>query len=163
MLTELPVSAVGLGIAKHALREFALSATGHGAVSMRFAQAEAVLALAAAALAALADDAWRTVSQGQALDGAQLARITAVCCVSQQQLREAIAELASVAGMRAIEQRSGFSRAWRDLQTLGAHGSLAPQRLEAAGRVLLDQAARSDTSSCASVATGGAQTLPEHT
>ena len=163
VLTELPVSAVGLGIAKHALREFALSATGHGAVSMRFAQAEAVLALAAAALAALADDAWRTVSQGQALDGAQLARITAVCCVSQQQLREAIAELASVAGMRAIEQRSGFSRAWRDLQTLGAHGSLAPQRLEAAGRVLLDQAARSDTSSCASVATGGAQTLPEHT
>ena len=65
--------------------------------------------------------------------------------------------------LRAIERRSGFSRAWRDLETLGAHGSLAPQRLEAAGGVLLDQAARSDTSSCASVPIGGAQTLPEHT
>jgi alkylation response protein AidB-like acyl-CoA dehydrogenase len=163
VLTELPVSAVGLGIARHALREFACAATGSAEVSTRFAQARAVLALAAAAVAELAEEAWRTVSQGAALDAAQLARITAVCCVSQQQLRGAITDLAGVAGMRAIDRRSGFSRAWRDLQTLGAHGSLAPQRLEAAGRVLLDQAARSDTSSCASVPIGGAQTLPEHT
>jgi alkylation response protein AidB-like acyl-CoA dehydrogenase len=163
VLTELPVSAVGLGIARHALREFACAATGSAEVSTRFAQARAVLALAAAAVAELAEEAWRTVSQGAALDAAQLARITAVCCVSQQQLRGAIADLAGVAGMRAIDRRSGFSRAWRDLQTLGAHGSLAPQRLEAAGSVLLAQAARSDTSSCASVPIGGAQTLPEHT
>jgi indole-3-acetate monooxygenase len=163
VLTELPVSAVGLGIARHALREFALTAAGSAAVSTRFAQAQAALVLARSAVADLAADAWRTVSGGAALEAAQLARITAVCCVSQEQLRQAIAALASVAGMRAIDQRSGFSRAWRDLQALGAHGSLAPQRLEAAGRVLLDQAARSDTSSCASEATGGAQTLPEHT
>ena len=163
VLTELPVSAVGLGIAAHALREFAVSATRSAAVSTRFAQAAAVLAQARFAVAELAQAAWRTVVQGGALDAMQLARITAVCGVSQEQLRQAIAALASVAGMRAIDQRSGFSRAWRDLQTLGAHGSLAPQRLEAAGSVLLDQAARSDTSSCASVATGAAQTLPEHT
>jgi alkylation response protein AidB-like acyl-CoA dehydrogenase len=163
VLTELPVSAVGLGIARHALREFALSATRSALVSARFAQATAVLAQARSAVAELADAAWRTVSQGGALDGAQLARITAVCGVSQEQLRQAIAQLASVAGMRAIDQESDFSRAWRDLQTLGAHGSLAPQRLEAAGSVLLDQAARSDTSSCASESSGAAHTLPEHT
>ena len=163
VLTELPVSAVGLGIARHALREFALAGVGRGAVSARFAQAEAVLALASAALGQLAEEAWRTVSRGAALEAAQLARITSVCCVSQEQLREAIAALASVAGMRAIDQGSGFSRAWRDLQTLGAHGSLAPQRLEAAGSVLLAQAARSDTISSANEATGGPQTLPEHT
>ncbi len=62
---------------------------------------------------------------------------------SQERLREAIGALASVAGMRAIDRGSGFSRAWRDLQTLGAHGSLAPQRLAAAGTALLkDRAAR---------------------
>ena len=163
VLTELPVSAVGLGIARLALREFALSGIRSAAASTRFAQAQAVLVMAAAAVAQLAEEAWQTVAQGGRLDAAQLARITATCCLSQEQLRQAIGALASVAGMRAIERRSGFSRAWRDLQTLGAHGSLAPQRLEAAGAALLDQAARSDTSSCASVATGGAHTLPEHT
>ncbi len=163
VLTELPVSAVGLGIARQALREFALSGARSAALSTRFAQARAALAMAAAAVAQLAEDAWRTVAQGGLLDATQLARITATCGVAQEQLRQAIGALASVAGMRAIDRGSGFSRAWRDLQTLGAHGSLAPQRLEAAGAVLLDQAARSDTSSCASVPTGGAHTLPEHT
>jgi len=170
VLTELPVSAVGLGIARHALREFAKAqpapkspGVGQGTVAARFAQAEAVLALAAAAVAGLAEEAWATVAAGGRLEDSQRARITAACCVSQEQLRGAIGALASVTGMRAIDPRSGFSRAWRDLQTLGAHGSLAPQRLEAAGSVLLDQAARSDTINAASVATGGAQTLPEQT
>ena len=144
VLTELPVSAVGVGIARHALEEFAQtlpvqkSAAGAAAaVSMRFAQARAVLELATGALGELAEEAWRTVAQGGTLNAGQLARITAVCCFSQEQLRHAIGELAAVAGMRAIDQGSGFSRTWRDLQTLGAHGSLAPQRLVAAGEVLL--------------------------
>jgi alkylation response protein AidB-like acyl-CoA dehydrogenase len=161
VLTELPVSAVGLGIARHALREFAQTLPAHAAagagsaaVSTRFAQAQAALEQAAAVVWSLAQEAWQTVSQG--------ARITASCCVSQERLRQAVGELASVAGMRAIDRRSGFSRAWRDLQTLGAHGSLAPQRLIAAGGVLLDQAGRNDTISSASVATGAPQTLPVH-
>jgi indole-3-acetate monooxygenase len=170
VLTELPVSAVGLGIARHALREFAQALPAHAAagatsaaVSTRFAQAQAALEQAAATVWALAQDAWQTVSQGAKLNAAQLARITASCCVSQERLRQAVAELAGVAGMRAIDRRSGFSRAWRDLQTLGAHGSLAPQRLIAAGAVLLDQAGRNDTISSASVLTGAPQTLPVHT
>jgi hypothetical protein len=111
-------------------------------VHTRFAQAQAVVELAAAAIAALAEEAWQTVSAGGVLDATQLARITATCCLSQEQLRHAIGELASVAGMRAIDRGSAFSRAWRDLQTLGAHGSLAPQRLVAAGAALLkDRAA----------------------
>ena len=149
VLTELPVSAVGLGIARNALKQFAQALPaqkspggGYAAVNTRFAQAQAVVELAAAAIAALAEEAWRTVSEGGALDATQLARITATCCVSQEQLRHAIGELASVAGMRAIDRGSAFSRAWRDLQTLGAHGSLAPQRLVAAGeRLLKDRAA----------------------
>jgi alkylation response protein AidB-like acyl-CoA dehydrogenase len=169
VLTELPVSAVGLGIARRALREFAKlpaanpGGAGSATVSARFAQAQAALEQAAAVVAALATEAWRTVSQGGRLDVAQLARITAVCGVSQEQLRQAIGELASVAGMRAIDRRSGFSRAWRDLQALGAHGSLAPQRLVEAGRVLLDQTGRSETMSSARVLSGGPQVLPEHT
>jgi indole-3-acetate monooxygenase len=154
VLTELPVSAVGLGIARHALEEFKGSlpaqkagGAGYAAIATRFAQAQATLELAAAALAVVAEEAWRTVTQGAPLDERQLARITAICCVSQEQLRQALGALASVAGMLAIDRRSGFSRAWRDLQTLGAHGSLAPQRLIGAGRALLGQAGRSDTMS----------------
>jgi alkylation response protein AidB-like acyl-CoA dehydrogenase len=151
VLTELPVSAVGLGIARHALQEFsrALPAqkagAGAAAIATRFAQAQAMLELAAAAIYAVAEEAWQSVTQGGRLDTRQLARITAICCVSQEQLREAIGAVASVAGMLAIDRRSGFSRAWRDLQTLGAHGSLAPQRLIGAGHELLDQGPRNDT------------------
>jgi hypothetical protein len=170
VLTELPVSAVGLGIARHALAEFAQTRSAHSAagagaatVSMRFAQAQATLEQAAAVVWALAQEAWQTVSQGSKLDAVQLARITANCGVAQETLRRAIGELASVAGMRAIDHRSGFSRAWRDLQTLGAHGSLAPQRLIGAGSVLLDQAGRNHTISAASVDTGSPQTLPVQT
>ena len=170
VLTELPVSAVGLGIARRALAEFARlqrdRAAGEpapDAIAQRFGQARAVLEQAAAAIAGLAAEAWQTVAQGGALDAAQRARITAVCCVSQEQLREAIGALAAVAGMRAIERSGDFSRAWRDLQALGAHGSLAPRHVAAAGHALLDQAGRSDTMSCASVVTGGPQTLPEQT
>ncbi len=65
----------------------------------------------------IAAEAWRSVAQGDRLNERQLARITAICCVSQEQLRAAIGALASVAGMLAIERRSGFARAWRDLQT----------------------------------------------
>jgi indole-3-acetate monooxygenase len=144
VLTELPVSAVGLGIARHALQEFArtlpahkLAGVGAAAASTRFAQARAVLELASQTVAGLAEEAWRTVANGGHLSATQLARITASCCVCQEQLRQALGELASVAGMRAIDQRSDFSRAWRDLLTLGAHGSLAPSRLEAAGGTLL--------------------------
>ena len=170
VLTELPVSAVGLGITRRALHEFArlLPAQkspggGSALVGQRFAQACAVLEQAAAAIAGLAQEAWRTVAQGGLLDAVQLARITAVCSVGHAQLCAAVGDLADVAGMRAIERRSGFSRAWRDLQALGAHGSLAPQRQVESGRVLLDQAARSATISCASVVTGAAQVLPEQT
>jgi indole-3-acetate monooxygenase len=147
VLTELPVSAVGLGITRHALEEFARMQRerpggGCDVISTRFAQATAALELASAAVANVAQQAWHTVSHGELLDATQLARITAICVVSQERLRQAIADLASVAGMRAIDRRSGFSRAWRDLQTLGAHGSLAPQRLVGAGSALLDQAPR---------------------
>ncbi len=169
VLTELPVSAVGLGLARRALNQFARlpakesSGAGAAAASLRFAQARALLEQGSAAVAGLAAQAWRQVSQGGGLDAAQLARITAVCCTGQELLRQAVGELASVAGMRAIDPRTDFSRAWRDLQALGAHGSLAPQRLVESGAVLLDQAARSDTMSWASEVTGGPQVLPAHT
>jgi len=149
VLTELPVSAVGIGIARHALAEFARMLPPHksaeggsAAVSMRFAQAQAAVDATAAAVSELAEEAWQTVSQQEPLDAALLARITAVSCAGQEQLRRVIGELAGVAGMRAIDTRGAFSRAWRDLQALGAHGSLAPQRLAAAGATLLQQAVR---------------------
>jgi alkylation response protein AidB-like acyl-CoA dehydrogenase len=154
VLTELPVSAVGLGIARHALQEFAAAVpaqkaggAGFAAIATRFAHAQGTLELAAAAVSGVAEEAWRSVANGERLTERQLARITAICCVSQEQLRAAIGALASVAGMVAIDRRSGFSRAWRDLQTLGAHGSLAPQRLIGAGSALLGQAPCSETMS----------------
>ena len=169
VLTELPVSAVGVGIARHALALFAQAlpaqkdAAGSALVQGRFAQAQAQVELAAGAVRLLAEEAWDTVSAGRGLTAAQLARITATCCVSQEQLRGAIGALAAVAGMQASDSRSAFARAWRDLQTLGAHGSLAPQRLGACGAALLAQAGRNAVISAASDSSGAPHTLPSHT
>src|SRR6202034_1805054 len=61
VLTELPVSAVGLGIARHALQEFKHSlpaqkadGAGYAVLATRFAHAQALLELAAAAVAGVA-------------------------------------------------------------------------------------------------------------
>lgn len=149
VLTELPVTAVALGIAHHALEAFADFAAKkkiHGsntplaqdpAVQTAFGRAHATWRLAKAGVAALAAQAWEAAVAGQPLQPLMLAEITAGCARSVSSLREAVDALAAVAGMTAIQQDTDFARAWRDLLTLAAHVSVSPIHLAAAGATLL--------------------------
>lgn len=147
VLTELPVAAVGVGIARHALDAFASLAHGkarNGAplardplVRQRFAESAARVKLAEAGLGRLADEAWQAACDERTLTPVERATITAGAATIVETMRGAVDALAALAGMNAIQQDDELARAWRDLQALGAHASVSPINLTAAGAALL--------------------------
>jgi alkylation response protein AidB-like acyl-CoA dehydrogenase len=152
VLTELPVTAVAVGIAGHALDAFAVLARvkkthgGGGAllasdpvVQTTFGTAHATWQLARSALDTIAHKAWDIARSNRALSPSDLAEITAGCALSVAKLRAAIGELIALAGMTAIQPDSDLARAWRDLQALAAHGSVSPRHLATSGMALLGQ------------------------
>lgn len=154
VLTELPVAAVALGIARHLLAAFAdLAASKPTAAPGRllsddptarsaFGRAHAAWRLAKSGVSALAERAWKSAEAGEALGAGQRAEITAACAHAVASLRETAAELAAAAGMSAIDGNSDLARAWRDLLALGAHVSVSPRQIEAAGADLLRSVSR---------------------
>jgi len=112
VLTELPVAAVAVGIARHALDAFA-------------------------ALHALARRAWDAAVADRALGARERAEITATCVTCVSDLLAAVGALLRPAGMAAIAREGELARAFRDLQALAAHASVAPRQLAPAGRALL--------------------------
>ena len=147
VLTQLPVAAVGLGIARHALVLFSqLVRSKPGAagqplandatVQARVAEAAAELTLVQAGLDTVAAQAWDTVSDGRVPDARQLAEIAAVTTLGLVRLRAALEQLAALAGMDGIGPAE-FARACRDFVALCAHGSVSPRNLAAAGATLL--------------------------
>lgn len=149
VLTELPVAGVALGIAQHAVETFtalALRKKPHGVgyalasdpwVQGRFAQAHAACGHAEAGLMKLAGAAWDAALAKRPLSPSELAGITAGCASAVGRLREAVDELIAVSGMNGIQIEDELARAWRDLQTVAAHGSVSPRRLTEAGKALL--------------------------
>jgi alkylation response protein AidB-like acyl-CoA dehydrogenase len=149
VLTELPVAAVGLGIARHALDAFAALAkhkrcqgsdtllAEHPIAQTRYAESDARWRLLQAGIYALAARTWQAALANRLLLPRELAEITASCALCLAELQRAIADLASLAGMSAIMLDNEFARAWRDLQALAAHGSVSPLQLLPAGRALL--------------------------
>jgi alkylation response protein AidB-like acyl-CoA dehydrogenase len=137
-LTELPVSAVALGIARHALIEFeALSRAkpspfGGGALSAQPRIAEAILMArlsidaATARLYALAEVAWATATSPGAIDATVLADCTTGSAMLVARLVGAIGSLAPLAGMNALHREDPFSVAWQDLAAAAAHYSVSP-------------------------------------
>ena len=152
VLTELPVSAVAVGIARHALEAFSVLARRKKAADARqllsddptvqntFAQAQATCQQVKAGLAALADDAWQAALANRPLSDHELAQITAGCAFAVGRLRSAVDELIAVSGMTGIQADNELARAWRDLQTVAAHGSVSPRQLTKAGARLLGDA-----------------------
>src|SRR5262249_43734981 len=138
VLTELPVTAVAVGIARHALDAFAALARVkkvHGGGSLLisdpvvqtvFGTAHATCQLARSALESLAQKAWDAALANRALLPADLAEITSGCVLSIARMRACIGELIALAGMTAIQPDSDLGRAWRDFQALAAHGSVSP-------------------------------------
>jgi alkylation response protein AidB-like acyl-CoA dehydrogenase len=149
VLTELPVTAVALGIARHALDAFASLAhvkkiPGGGAVLMSdpvvqttFGAAYATWQLAKSLLDSLAHKAWDAARASRALSPVDLAEITGGCALSVARLRAATGELLALTGMTAIQPESELARVWRDLQALAAHGSVSPRHLGVTGALLL--------------------------
>jgi alkylation response protein AidB-like acyl-CoA dehydrogenase len=150
VLTELPVTAVAIGIARHALDAFSALARvkkipGAGTLLMTdplvqsmYGMAHATWQSAKASIESLAHKAWDTVRANRTLSQTDLAEITAGCALSVAKLRRAVGELIALSGMSAIQPESELGRAWRDLQALAAHGSVSPRHLGAAGAVLLE-------------------------
>jgi len=149
VLTELPIAAVGLGIARHALDAFnqlskvkrapyssALLDTLPG-VQTRYLASEARWRATHNEIHALARRTWEAVLANRALTSDVLANITAHCVSCMSAMRRAVDDLAAVAGMSAIEQDNEFARAWRDLQTLSAHAAVSPLCLMPSGEGLL--------------------------
>ena len=149
VLTELPVAAVVLGIAGHALEAFEALARrkrAHGSsrplaqepyVQTRFAESCAQWQASGAGISALARHAWQAAVAGRALSPRELAEITSGCVVSVARLRSAVGELLAVSGMTAIQREDALARAWRDLQGVAAHSSVSPRQLTGAGARLL--------------------------
>ncbi|MCS6947880.1 MAG: acyl-CoA dehydrogenase family protein [Steroidobacteraceae bacterium] len=151
VLTELPITAVALGIARRALDEFAALAqtkplfgstatlASDPVVQGSYARSHARWASVRAALFASAARLWERVLSGADVDTTLRAETTAGCVHAVLELRAAVDELASHAGMTAIAHGGDLGRAQRDLQTLAAHFAVAPRQLVPAGAELLGQ------------------------
>jgi alkylation response protein AidB-like acyl-CoA dehydrogenase len=149
VLTELPVASVAAGIARHALDAFGALAPrkrSYGSsqamaadpfVQTRFAEGCATWQLVRAGLSSLAEHAWQVALTGQDLSPRELAEITAGCALCVARLRAVVGELIAVSGMTGIQMGDDLARAWRDLQTVAAHGSVSPRHLTGAGATLL--------------------------
>jgi alkylation response protein AidB-like acyl-CoA dehydrogenase len=153
VLTELPVTAVAVGIARHALDSFSSLAHTkklHGSsallmtdpvVQATYGAAQATWQLAKSTLESLAHKAWSAARANRPLQPTDLAEITSGCVLSVARTRQAIAELMALTGMTAIQPESELARAWRDYQALAAHGSMSPRHLGSAGALLLNASA----------------------
>jgi alkylation response protein AidB-like acyl-CoA dehydrogenase len=146
---ELSITAVALGIVRHALDDFATLARGKGVsgagaaladdpvVQARYAEARVTWGLIKAGMDALARRVWQDALANRTLSNTESSEVTASCTLSVRQLRTAVSELIALAGMSAIQPESELARAWRDLQALSAHAAISPRNLTTIGSMLL--------------------------
>jgi indole-3-acetate monooxygenase len=151
VLTELPITAVAVGIARHALDEFALLAKHkkpHGSdislvddpsVQTQYATSHARWRVIQGALYSLAEHTWCVALSGRPPSAHELAEITASCALCISELEAAVRDLARLAGMNAIVQGNELARSSRDLQALAAHVSVSPRQWLSSGRALLGE------------------------
>lgn len=149
VVTELPVTAVAVGIARHALDEFTSLARvkkisggeallmSDPAVQATFGSSYATLQAARSLLDSMAHKAWEAICAGRMLSSCELAEITGGCALTVAKLRTTVGELMALTGMVAIQPELDLARAWRDLQALSAHAAISPRNLAATGATLL--------------------------
>lgn len=137
-MTELPISAVVLGLARQTLLRFEhLIAdkpspfgggplAGHPRVASAISAARRDIDTASATLYGLADEAWRTATRESPLDQAVIQRCTTDCARLVAELLARIGRLVPLAGMNALQREDPFSIAWQDLSAAAAHYSVSP-------------------------------------
>jgi alkylation response protein AidB-like acyl-CoA dehydrogenase len=139
VLTELPVLAVAIGIARHALQAFGeFGRASDTQVQATYAKAHAAWNIALASMRAQAQQSWTAACASVDLTACEAAQNTAACIQAIAGLKLALAELGSLAGMAALDRDNEFARATRDLVALSAHASVSPRGLAGAGATLLD-------------------------
>ena len=137
-LTELPVTAVVLGIAQHALDEFESLAqnkpapgTGlpliqYDAVNRALRDAHARVDAVRGTLYDLADAAWNAALVDATPDACVIAACTHTSVRLVRDRIDAIGLLLPLAGMNAIHREDPFAIAWHDLNAAAAHYSVSP-------------------------------------
>lgn len=148
--TELAITAVALGIAQHALDEFAgltrrKKVAGQGAspaddsgiparhARAQYAQARATCGLIKAGVDALARRMWRDVLAARAPSQIESGEVTASCALSVTKLRDILGELIVPAGVSVLQSDTELARAWRDLQALPGNAAVSPRNLTSIG------------------------------
>lgn len=149
LLTELPITAVAVGIAGHALDVFALlakqkkprgsdiSLADDPIVKIQYAASHARWRVSEAALYSLAEHSWRIALSGSTPSTHELAEVTASCTLCVSELEAAVGSLARLAGTSAIAQGDELARSTRDLQALATHIAVSPRQWASSGRTLL--------------------------
>jgi alkylation response protein AidB-like acyl-CoA dehydrogenase len=150
ILTELPVSAVVLGIAQHAVDEFASLARSKpapgsalvleqlGVVCDGLHDARAQLEEARRELYELASRVWAAAQSERRLTQEIASDCTETSVRLVRSLVSAVTDLVPLSGMNALRIDDPFSIAWRDLEAAAAHYSVsplnAPSRRASAGK-----------------------------
>ena len=143
------VVAVGLGIARAALDEFAQLAqtkvptfstavlADRAAAQIELARAEAALAAARAGLYESVEDLWQTLSAGESLTMRQLALNRAAANHAAETAAAVTRAVHVMSGGSSIYVASSMQRHMRDAEVILHHFTVAPHVWEDAGRVLL--------------------------
>jgi alkylation response protein AidB-like acyl-CoA dehydrogenase len=149
--THVAHAALGLGIARVALDEFAGLAGGKRAtwlaaegklaarttIQARVAQAEALVGSGRAYVREATREAWETVGRGERLSPTQRAVYRLAIAQAMANAVQAVDLMYSAAGATAIYAESRLDRCLRDAHTAAAHVWVAPDTYELAGRLLL--------------------------
>jgi len=142
-LTERPVSAVALGIARRACEEFASLAQAKCApgstvrlgeldlVRAALHRARETIGVAGAGLHEQAALAWSEALAGNRPAPQRAAARTAACVERIRAVVGAVGELVPLAGMNALQRDDPFAVAWQDLNAAAAHYSVSPLQLAA--------------------------------
>lgn len=140
-LTELPVNAVALGIARRACEEFAALARskcipgstipllGLDLVDATLRRACDMVANAARELHAQTAVAWTEALAGIRPAPHFATARTAACVQRVRSLVRAVGDLVPLAGMNALQREDPFSLAWQDLNAAAAHYAVSPLQL----------------------------------
>lgn len=148
-LLAVGVSAVGLGIARAAIDEFAALAGGripsmsrrslaeHPAVQATIAQAQARVLAARALLHDAVAQAWEQAAERREVDIERRAALRLAATHAAAESAHAVAAVYHAAGGSSIYTSSPLERRFRDVHTLRQHMIIGPSTWELTGRVLL--------------------------
>ncbi len=149
-VAELSFAAVALGIARHALEEFAMLAgvkksTGSDALlrddadaRSRYARAEAAVRSGRAFVYRVAEQLWNTVAEDRVPSEHQLAVVRLAAVDATARCAGAVDLLYERAGMTPLFMNSALGRTWRDIHAATQNRVVGVDRYPDVGRTLME-------------------------